>query len=79
MYVLHAYEKRKENFTGATGFQCGWPLPEDSNVNPLISLCVNINFIDTWIDTFHKHISWHCLAYQDKMKKYSKNPTEVYF
>ena len=63
MYVLHAYEKRKENFTGATGFQCGWPLPEDSNVISLIFLCDAIRFIETWINNSYKSIAWRCLAH----------------
>ena len=32
------------------------------------SLCVTINFIDTWINTFEKIISWSCFVYQYKMK-----------
>ena len=74
MCRLYAYKKHKENYADATYFHGGWPLPEDSNVNPLISLCVNIHFIDTRIDTLVKHISWHCLAYQDNMKEIFQNP-----
>ena len=46
MRRLHAYEKRKENSTGATYFHCGCrTLPIDPNVIPLIYLFVAINSI----------------------------------
>ena len=55
MCGLHAYKKLKERSTGATDFHRGQPLQKDSNVNPIISLCVTINFIDTWSNTFDEN------------------------
>ena len=49
MCELYAYNKLKDNSNGATYFHGCRPLPEDSNVNPLISLFFNINFFDTCI------------------------------
>ena len=43
--------------------------PEYSNVNPLYSLCVRINFIDSWINSSVKNIACRCLSYHDKMKE----------
>ena len=63
MCGLHDYDKDKENSTGTTYLHGGHPLPEDSNVNPLIYLCVTINFINTCINTLDKKISWCCLVY----------------
>ena len=33
------------------------PLLEYSNVNPLVSICVTINFIDAWINKLGKNIA----------------------
>ena len=64
MCGLHSYYKHKDKSTGATYFHGVWPLPEYSSVNPLISLFVTINFIDTWIKILDKSITWCCLSYQ---------------
>ena len=48
MYCMQ--KKRKEKSTGAPDFHGGQPLPEDLNVNPLISICVAINFIYIWVN-----------------------------
>ena len=68
MCGLHAYKKRNYKSTGATYFHDVRPLPENSSVNPLVSVFVRINFIDTWISTLDKKIDWHCLSYEDNMK-----------
>ena len=47
MCEFHAYNKLSYNSNGATYFHGGRPLPEDTNLNPIISVCVIINFIDT--------------------------------
>ena len=69
MHGLYAYDKCKDKYTCATYFHGGWTLPEFSNVNPFIYLCVTINFIDAWINTLDKNIESRCLAHQDKMKE----------
>ena len=78
MCGLYAYNQCKENSTGATDFKVGRPLTSNSNVIPLIFLCVTINFIDACINRLEKNIVWIVLAHQDKMKeKFRKNPKEV--
>ena len=57
MCGLHAYEKRKYKYTGAAYFHVGWPLPEDSSVNPLVSRFVTIKFIYIWIKKLDKNIA----------------------
>ena len=64
----YTYDLRKENSTGKKYFYGGRPLQNDSNIIPLISLCVTLIFIDTWINTLYKKITRRCLAYQDHMK-----------
>ena len=54
--------------TGAIEFHGGWPIPEDKILNSLISLCVAINFICTWINILDKNIAWSCLSYQYNIK-----------
>ena len=66
--VLYAYVQLKEKSTGAKDFHRGRHLQEDSNVIPTMYICVTINFIDTWINTLYKNISWRCLVYKDKTK-----------
>ena len=73
MCGLHAYKKLKERSTGATDFHGGQPLQEDSNVNPIISLCVTINFIDTWMNKLDKNIACICFSYQYKTKGIFQN------
>ena len=68
MCGLHTYNKHKYKSSGEADVHGGWPQPEDSDVNPLVYTCVTINFIDTWINTFEKIISWSCFVYQYKMK-----------
>ena len=57
MCGLHDCEKCRKKSTGATDFHGGWYLPEDSNINPLIYLCVTINLLTLgltgWARTFH--------------------------
>ena len=78
MCGLHGYKKRKYKSTGETYFHGGRNLPEDSNLNLLVSLSRNTNFIDAWINTSEKNISWCFLVYQDKMKEiFQNNYTEV--
>ena len=78
MCRLHASDKRKEKSIGATYFHGGRPLPEDSNINTIISLCVTKCFIEAWIYTLDKNIALLFLAYQDKMKHFfQKIPKEV--
>ena len=57
MCGLHYYDKPKENFTVATDFHGGRPLTKDSNINPIISICVTIDFIDTWSNTFDENMA----------------------
>ena len=47
----------------------GWPLPELSNVNSLIYIFVTRNFINNWINTLNKNITWSSLAHQNKFKE----------
>ena len=61
MCLLYAFDKREYKSTGLTDFHSGRPLPEYSNVNPLVSLCVTINYFDTWINTFYNNIALICL------------------
>ena len=68
MCGLYAHDQHKEKSTGETDFHGGQPIPRDSNVIPLISLCVTINFIGDCINILDRNITWRCLAYQDKMK-----------
>ena len=56
MCGLHDYDKDKENSTGTTYLHGGHPLPEDSNVNPLIYLCVTITFIGSCSNTLDRNI-----------------------
>ena len=72
MCELHAYDKRKYKSTGATYFHGGRLLSEYSSVNPIIYICVTINFIETWINTLDKNITWRFLAYQDNTKEIIK-------
>ena len=45
MYVLHAYNKQKENSTSEKYFHSGQPIPEYSNVIHILYLFDTINFI----------------------------------
>ena len=45
MCGLHANNKHNDNSTDAKNFGGGRPLPADSKINPILYLCVNINFI----------------------------------
>ena len=72
MCGLHAYIKRKDRSTGATYFHGGQLLPEDSNVNPIYSLCVTIKFIDTYVNTLYNNIEWRCFYYQGNTKEILK-------
>ena len=74
MCGLHDCEKCRKKSTGATDFHGGWYLPEDSNINPLIYICVAIHLIETWINTLDKNIAWYWLAYQDKTRKRFQKP-----
>ena len=56
MCGLHTYDKLKDISTGATYLCGGRPLPEYSNVVSLVSLCITIPFIDTWINILDKKI-----------------------
>ena len=64
---IHDYNK-KDKSNDAPNFGGGRPLPEYSIINPLVSICVSINFMDTWINALAKKIEWHCWAYQEKTK-----------
>ena len=71
MCGLHAHEKNKS--TNATQFGGGRPQPKYSTINHLVYLCVSINFIEIWINDLSNNFTWHCYAYQDKMKEVLKN------
>ena len=73
MCGLHAYYKRKYKLTGATDFHGSQHLPEDSSVNPLVSICGNINVFEALINTLDKNIEWLCLVYQYNTNNISKN------
>ena len=72
MCGLYSYNQHKDNSTSATDFHDGWPLPDDLNVIDLIYICVTITYFDAWINTLGKNIAWPCLAYQYKIKEFSK-------
>ena len=42
---------KNDKLTDATESDDGRPLPEYSTINMLVSLCVGINFIETWLNT----------------------------
>ena len=68
MCGLHAYDKNNDTSTNATKFGGGIPLQADSKINPIVSLCVRINFIDTWIFALEINFAWRCCAYQNNTK-----------
>ena len=46
-------------------------------MNTIFSLCVSINFIDTWPNSVAKIFVWRCCVYQENMKEQSNQiPTE---
>ena len=45
MCGLNAYNKKYDKSTDATNFGGGRPVPEDSTINPLVSMFVIISFI----------------------------------
>ena len=70
---------RQKNYksTDATKFGDGRPLPEYSTIYCHISLFIDINFIDTWLNTFANNFLWCCRSYQDKMRTlFEQIPTE---
>ena len=56
MSGFYAYDQHEEKLTGATYFHGGSPLPNNSNVIAIVSICVTINFIDDWINALDKNI-----------------------
>ena len=42
---------KNDKLNDATESDDGRPLPEYSTINMLVSLCVGINFIETWLNT----------------------------
>ena len=54
MCVLHAYEKQNDKSTYAKKCIGGRYLPEYSTINLHVSLCVIVNFIDTWLNTLEE-------------------------
>ena len=75
MCCLHADDKNIDKSTDVTIFGSGRPLPEYSKINPLISLCVSINFIDTRLNALAKNFARRCCAYQEKAKEILKIST----
>ena len=63
MCCLNAYDKENDNSTNATNFGGGRPMPDDSTSVSLVSLCVSINFIETWINVLSKTFECRCCAY----------------
>ena len=51
MCGLRAYDKQNDKLTYAKKIGSVRPLPEYSEINPLIYLCVGINFIYTWLNS----------------------------
>ena len=60
MCVLHAYDKNNDKSTDAKKIDGGIPLPSDSTINPLASLCVGINMLDTWINALENNFVYRC-------------------
>ena len=73
MCALHAYDKNNYNLTDETNFGDERPLPEDSTINHIISLCVSINVIYTWLVALANKFTCRCCAYQEKTKELSEN------
>ena len=77
MWFLHAYDKQNGKSTDAIKLGGRIPIPEDSTINNIVTLCVSINFIDTWLNILAETILWRCCEYQDKIKElFKQNPTE---
>ena len=69
MCVLYTYDKHEDKPMVAKHIYSGWPLREYSNKNPLISLCVHINFNYTWNNTLDINIECSFWDHQDNMKE----------
>ena len=68
MCSLHSYDKENDKSTYEADFGGGIPLPDDSTIKNLVSLCVSINFIDTWPNVLSNIFTCSCCAYQDNRK-----------
>ena len=86
MCGLYAYNKENDRSTYATNFVGGRPIPDYSTLISLVSLCVSIKFIDTWLNALAKTLAWRCCDYQENMKETIKRittkipkPTTEYF
>ena len=65
MCGLHAHDKLDDTSTDVTSFVFKRPLPEDSTIDYIFSLCVILNFIYIWVKALEKNFAWGCCAYQD--------------
>ena len=68
MCGLYSYNKENYRSTDATKFGGGRTIPDDSTTISLVSICVSIKLIDTWINILAKNFACNCFAYQDNMR-----------
>ena len=69
MCGLHAYNKENDNSTDATNVFSGIPIPDDSTKVSIVSICVGINFIDTWLNI----MDYFCVALLCLSREYERN------
>ena len=67
MFALNTYDKNNNEWTGETYFRGGRPLPADYTTNPLVSIFVGIDFIDTWLYFLTDSFLWWCCSHQENM------------
>ena len=70
--VAYMHRLKNDKSTDAMSFRGKRPLPEISTLNYLISLCVGINFIDTWLRTVVYEFAYSCCSYQYNSKNLKK-------
>ena len=68
MCGFHAYDKENYKSTYAANFGGRSTIPDDSTTIYLVSICIIINFIDTWLNVLEINFLWRCCSYQEKMK-----------
>ena len=60
MCVIDVHDKIHEIFSYLMSSGVGRPLPQDSTINPIKSLCATSSSIGTWLKSLEENYIWSC-------------------
>ena len=78
MEGLPTYYRLHDNLSGEINFGIGIALSYDCTIDSLVSICVSLKFIDTWLKYLSTNFVGSCCIYQYKMKEPEQNHNKIH-